>query len=143
MFYLTQIASLPHALHWFFLFCHLQVEFRCCSVRNIYCRYVWTVLIVKTKHYFVWTGEEGTELPQFLSKFWRGWYSEVCAKTMSPGISRKLRVWILFLPHYFSLSIHFMSIGGSPYPAINAREIAKKLQQGYRMPKPKHVDEQL
>lgn len=36
-----------------------------------------------------------------------------------------------------------MSIGGSPYPAINAREIAKKLQQGYRMPKPKHVDEQL
>lgn len=32
---------------------------------------------------------------------------------------------------------------GSPYPAINAREIAEKLQQGYRMPKPKHVDEQL
>lgn len=35
------------------------------------------------------------------------------------------------------------TVGGSPYPAINAREIAKKLQQGYRMPKPKHVDEQL
>lgn len=35
------------------------------------------------------------------------------------------------------------TVGGSPYPAINAREIAEKLQQGYRMPKPKHVDEQL
>ncbi|XP_022796395.1 fibroblast growth factor receptor 1-A-like [Stylophora pistillata] len=35
------------------------------------------------------------------------------------------------------------TVGGSPYPAINAREIANKLQQGYRMPKPKHVDQQL
>jgi len=34
-------------------------------------------------------------------------------------------------------------IGGSPYPGINGREIANKLQQGYRMPKPKHVDRQL
>ena len=67
----------------------------------------------------------------------------VRSKTMSSGISRKLSMLILFLPHYFCLSVHFMSIGGSPYPAINAREIAKKLQQGYRMPKPKHVDEQL
>ena len=30
--------------------------------------------------------------------------------------------------------------GGSPYPDINARKIAQKLQEGYRMPKPKHVE---
>jgi len=34
-------------------------------------------------------------------------------------------------------------VGGSPYPGINGREIANKLQQGYRMPKPQHVDHQL
>ena len=34
-------------------------------------------------------------------------------------------------------------LGGSPYPHINARQIAEKLQQGYRMPKPSHVDEKL
>ncbi|XP_078379893.1 proto-oncogene tyrosine-protein kinase receptor Ret-like isoform X2 [Oculina patagonica] len=35
------------------------------------------------------------------------------------------------------------TVGGSPYPGINGREIANKLQKGYRMPKPKHVDDQL
>ena len=30
--------------------------------------------------------------------------------------------------------------GGSPYPDINARKIVQKLQEGYRMPKPKHVE---
>ena len=35
------------------------------------------------------------------------------------------------------------TIGGTPYPGINGREIANKLQKGYRMPKPKHVDQQL
>ncbi|KAL9964729.1 hypothetical protein ACROYT_G028409 [Oculina patagonica] len=35
------------------------------------------------------------------------------------------------------------TVGGSPYPGINPREIANKLQKGYRMPKPKHVDDQL
>lgn len=35
------------------------------------------------------------------------------------------------------------TIGGSPYPGIKGREIADKLQKGYRMQKPKHVDEQL
>lgn len=35
------------------------------------------------------------------------------------------------------------TVGGSPYPGINGREIANKLQQGYRMPKPQHVDHQL
>ncbi|XP_078379935.1 tyrosine-protein kinase receptor Tie-1-like [Oculina patagonica] len=35
------------------------------------------------------------------------------------------------------------TVGGSPYPGINPRVIANKLQKGYRMPKPKHVDDQL
>ncbi|XP_078380217.1 uncharacterized protein LOC144663159 [Oculina patagonica] len=35
------------------------------------------------------------------------------------------------------------TVGGSPYPGINGREIPNKLQKGYRMPKPKHVDDQL
>lgn len=33
--------------------------------------------------------------------------------------------------------------GGSPYPGVNARQIARKLQEGFRMPKPKHVDNKL
>ncbi|KAM7434861.1 hypothetical protein ABFA07_015132 [Porites harrisoni] len=33
-----------------------------------------------------------------------------------------------------------LTVGGSPYPDINARKIAQKLQEGYRMPKPKHVE---
>ena len=37
----------------------------------------------------------------------------------------------------------FMFTGGSPYPRINGRDIANNLKTGYRMPKPKHVDQQL
>lgn len=33
--------------------------------------------------------------------------------------------------------------GGSPYPGVNARQIARKLQEGFRIPKPKHVDDKL
>ncbi|XP_073255601.1 uncharacterized protein [Porites lutea] len=33
-----------------------------------------------------------------------------------------------------------LTVGGSPYPDIDARKIAQKLQEGYRMPKPKHVE---
>ena len=33
--------------------------------------------------------------------------------------------------------------GGSPYPGVNVRQIASKLQEGFRMPKPKHVDDKL
>ena len=33
--------------------------------------------------------------------------------------------------------------GGSPYPGIDARQIARKLQEGFRMPKPRHVDDKL
>ena len=37
----------------------------------------------------------------------------------------------------------FYSVGGSPYPGKKPRQIAERLQKGYRMPKPKHVDEKL
>ena len=33
--------------------------------------------------------------------------------------------------------------GGSPYPRMDGKRIANLLQQGYRMPKPQHVDEKL
>ncbi|KAL9964197.1 hypothetical protein ACROYT_G027796 [Oculina patagonica] len=33
--------------------------------------------------------------------------------------------------------------GGSPYPGTDPRNIASKLQEGFRMPKPKHVDSKL
>jgi len=36
-----------------------------------------------------------------------------------------------------------LTVGGSPYPGIHARQIARKLQEGFRMPKPKHVDTKL
>ena len=31
----------------------------------------------------------------------------------------------------------------SPYPLMDGRKIANLLQQGYRMPKPQHVDDKL
>jgi len=33
--------------------------------------------------------------------------------------------------------------GGSPYPQLDGRKIANMLQEGYRMPKPQHVDDEL
>ena len=33
--------------------------------------------------------------------------------------------------------------GGSPYPRMDGRKIASLLQQGYRMPKPQHMDDKL
>ncbi|XP_067021800.1 fibroblast growth factor receptor-like isoform X3 [Acropora muricata] len=35
------------------------------------------------------------------------------------------------------------TIGGSPYPRMEGRKIANLLQQGYRMPKPEHVENDL
>ena len=37
----------------------------------------------------------------------------------------------------------FFTSGGSPYPRMDGRKIANLLQQGYRMPKPQHVDDKL
>ncbi|XP_078379826.1 fibroblast growth factor receptor 1-A-like isoform X2 [Oculina patagonica] len=44
---------------------------------------------------------------------------------------------------YGVLLYEILTVGGSPYPGINARQIARKLQEGFRMPKPKHVDNKL
>ncbi|KAL9966766.1 hypothetical protein ACROYT_G024885 [Oculina patagonica] len=44
---------------------------------------------------------------------------------------------------YGVLLYEILTVGGSPYPGINARQIAMKLQEGFRMPKPKHVDNKL
>ena len=61
--------------------------------------------------------------------------------------SRKLPLYVFasIEKHFFPLCTLLPSIasflsGGSPYPDINARKIAQKLQEGYRMPKPKHVE---
>nr|XP_058969351.1 tyrosine-protein kinase receptor Tie-1-like [Pocillopora verrucosa] len=32
---------------------------------------------------------------------------------------------------------------GSPYPRMDGKKIANLLEEGYRMPKPQHVDDQL
>ncbi|XP_068685780.1 angiopoietin-1 receptor-like isoform X2 [Montipora foliosa] len=44
---------------------------------------------------------------------------------------------------YGVLLYEILTIGGSPYPDTHARLIADKIQQGYRMPKPGHVDSNL
>ena len=47
----------------------------------------------------------------------------------------------------FSSHLYFDGLmalpGGSPYPRMDGRKIANLLQEGYRMPKPQHVDEEL
>ena len=47
----------------------------------------------------------------------------------------------IFVPNVIDTVI--ISIGGSPYPDTNAGLIANKIQEGYRMPKPRHVDSKL
>ncbi|XP_068733590.1 tyrosine-protein kinase receptor Tie-1-like isoform X3 [Montipora capricornis] len=44
---------------------------------------------------------------------------------------------------YGVLLYEILTVGGSPYPDINARLIPDKIQKGYRMPKPRHVDNKL
>ena len=42
-------------------------------------------------------------------------------------------------------TIYFLTVflGGSPYPRKRGKDLAPLLHQGYRMPKPQHVDEKL
>ncbi|XP_073255600.1 uncharacterized protein [Porites lutea] len=44
---------------------------------------------------------------------------------------------------YGILLYEILTVGGSPYPDVRARQIADRLQEGYRMPRPKHVDDTL
>ncbi|XP_066024448.1 fibroblast growth factor receptor 1-A [Pocillopora verrucosa] len=44
---------------------------------------------------------------------------------------------------YGVLLYELFTIGGSPYPRMDGRKIANLLQEGYRMPKPQHVDDKL
>ncbi|XP_078379588.1 proto-oncogene tyrosine-protein kinase receptor Ret-like [Oculina patagonica] len=44
---------------------------------------------------------------------------------------------------YGVLLYEILTVGGSPYPGTDPRKIARKLQEGFRMPKPKHVDSKL
>ena len=39
--------------------------------------------------------------------------------------------------------LKYSLLGCSPYPRIDAREMVNLLQEGYRMPKPQHVDDKL
>ena len=45
--------------------------------------------------------------------------------------------------HFPFFFFAFLFEGGSPYPRMEGRKIANLLQQGYRMPKPEHVDDDL
>ena len=54
------------------------------------------------------------------------------------GIRVRVSVWV-----NISSSFFFFFPGGSPYPRMDGKKIASLLQQGYRMPKPQHVDNDL
>ncbi|CAH3149108.1 unnamed protein product [Porites evermanni] len=44
---------------------------------------------------------------------------------------------------YGVLLYEIFTVGGSPYPRMDGRKIVSLLQDGYRMPKPQHVDDEL
>ena len=54
------------------------------------------------------------------------------------GVSAK----VVFSSHLYFDGLMVLP-GGSPYPRMDGRKIANLLQDGYRMPKPQHVDEEL
>ena len=51
------------------------------------------------------------------------------------GTGKRFRQSILYFLIVF--------LGGSPYPKKRGKDLAPLLRQGYRMPKPQHVDEKL
>ena len=54
------------------------------------------------------------------------------------GVSVK----VVFSSHLYLDGLVALS-GGLPYPRMDGRKITNLLQDGYRMPKPQHVDENL
>ena len=42
-----------------------------------------------------------------------------------------------------NLMFNFFTKGGSPYPSFNGQQVIQLLRQGYRMPRPRHVDNAL
>ena len=47
----------------------------------------------------------------------------------------------IFILEYVNISCS--NSGGSPYPRMDGRKIANFLQEGYRMPRPQHLDDKL
>ena len=63
---------------------------------------------------------------------------ELQTTSSDKGVSLK----VVFLSHLYFDGLVVLP-GGSPYPRMDGRKIANLLQDGYRMPKPQHVDEKL
>ena len=60
----------------------------------------------------------------------------------SPSDTGRVSVTVCFSSHLYFDGLTVLP-GGSPYPRMDGRKIANLLQDGYRMPKPQHVDEKL
>lgn len=65
----------------------------------------------------------------------------VCMALFQP---RKIQKGIRLGMCQFAFSNSKRSLsGGTPYPNVDGTKIIKSLQEGYRMPKPQHVDDDL